>query len=433
MVEEHENIELKSGEVQEILGTPPRWIIRWGTVLIFLLLGVLAAIGYMVKYPDIIEAPLNITTNIPPVKVIAKTSGYIDKLKVEENQAINKGDLILVMKTTAKYEDIETVTAEVDKLIEQNPSLAQLNAYKAPYPVLLGEAQEAYDEFYKGLKNLNVKRQKKADEAKEKDIQNRINKVESSIKKLQRQEKTAIAAKEMADNAFKIQRELYGKKATTISELQAAKQETFKAEQAIEEIKMKIDEKEDEIAQFESSIKDLKEVNSFSGEDKVVEIKASLTKLQSQLLLWKEKNLLYSDVDGTTTFFGEIGKAAQFLKTGDEIMAIVPASQTGILGQAAIPIIGSGKVKTGQRVVVKLDSYPFEEYGYVQGVVVEKATLPKNGTYNVKVNMPEGLKTSHGKLIDFQQEMAGTAEIITEDRRFLDRIFDKLTSMIRNR
>ena len=433
MAEEHENIELRSGDVQEILGTPPRWIIRWGTVLILLLLGTLIGVGYMVKYPDIIEAPLNITTNIPPVKVIAKSSGYIDQLIVKENQAIREGELILVMKTTAKYEDIEKVSAEVDSLIQQDPSLAKLNAYKAPYPVLLGEAQDAYDEFYKGLKNLNVKRQKKADEAKEKDINNRINKVKSSIKKLEKQEKTAVAAKEMADNAFDIQHKLYSKKATTISELQAAKQETFKAEQAIEEIKMKIDEKEDEIVQFESSIKDLKEVNQFTGEDKVVEVKASLTKLQSQLLLWKEKNILYADVEGTISFFGEIGKDKQFVKVGDELMAIIPASQTGILGQAAIPILGSGKVKSGQRVVVKMDSYPYEEFGFVEGVVVDKASLPKNGTYIINVKMPEGLKTSHGKLIDFQQEMLGTAEIITEDRRFLERIFDRLITMIGNR
>ncbi len=433
MAEAHENIELRSGEVQEILGTPPRWIIRWGTLLIFLLLATLIGIGYMVKYPDIIQAPLTITTNIPPVKVIAKSSGYIDKIIVKENQVLKKGDLILVMKTIAKYDDIENVSKKVDSLVNLNPSLGQLNAFKAPYPVLLGEAQKAYDEFYKGLKNLNVKRQKKADAAKEQDIQNRISKVKSSIKKLKRQEQTAIAAKDMAENAFKIQHELYAKKATTISELQAAKQETFKAEQAIEEIKMKIDEKEDEIAQFETSIKDLKEVLTFSGEDKVVEIKSLLTQLQSQLLLWKEKNLLYSNVDGPVTFFGEIGQANKFVKTGDELMAVIPSAQTGILGQAAIPLIGSGKVKAGQRVVIKLDSYPYEEFGYIDGVVLEKATLPKDGSYIVKVNMPNGLKTSHGNMINFQQEMRGTAEIITEDKRFLERIFDKLITMVRNR
>lgn len=433
MTEEHENIELRSGEVQEILGTPPRWIIRWGTLLIFLLLAVMVGIGYMVKYPDIVHAPLSITTNIPPVKVIAKNSGYIANLMVEENQSIKKADLILVMKTTAKYSDIELVTQEVDSLIAQDPTLNQLNAYKAPYPVLLGEAQAAYDAFYKGLKNLNVKRQKVADEAKEKDIQKRIGKVRSSIKKLEKQKATSEQAKKIADDAFRIQKELYSKKATTISELQSSKQEIFKAEQNIENIKLKIDEKEDEIAQFEASIKALKEANVFTGEDKVVEIKSLMTQVKSELLLWKEKNLLYADVDGTVTFFGEIGQTNKFVKTGDEIMAIIPAAQTGILGQAAIPIIGSGKVKEGQRVVVKLDSYPHEEFGYVEGIVVEKASLPKDGTYTVKVNMPTGLKTSHDKVIDFQQEMLGTAEIITEDRRFLNRIFDKLISMVKNR
>jgi hypothetical protein len=32
-----ENIELRSEEVQEILGRPPQWIIRWGITIIFII------------------------------------------------------------------------------------------------------------------------------------------------------------------------------------------------------------------------------------------------------------------------------------------------------------------------------------------------------------------------------------------------------------
>ena len=66
------NREILSGEVQEIMGNPPRWIIRWGISLIFTLFLIFLAGSYVFQYPDIITAPVVITTENPPVAVVAK-------------------------------------------------------------------------------------------------------------------------------------------------------------------------------------------------------------------------------------------------------------------------------------------------------------------------------------------------------------------------
>ena len=63
---EHENIELRSEEVQEILGTPPGWMTRYGTLIFLIALVVIGYIGFLVKYPDTVESKVKISLTDPP-------------------------------------------------------------------------------------------------------------------------------------------------------------------------------------------------------------------------------------------------------------------------------------------------------------------------------------------------------------------------------
>jgi len=101
-----ENIELRSESVQEILGRPPRWIIRWGISLIFIVVAGLVIGSYFFKYPDVIQATITVTTENLPAGVTAKTSGRIDTLLVHEKQLVQQGDLLAVMESTARLEDV---------------------------------------------------------------------------------------------------------------------------------------------------------------------------------------------------------------------------------------------------------------------------------------------------------------------------------------
>jgi HlyD family secretion protein len=49
----------------------------------------------------------------------------------------------------------------------------------------------------------------------------------------------------------------------------------------------------------------------------------------------------------------------------------------------------------------------------------------------VEVEFPENLTTNYGKTLDFSQEMSGTAEIITEDVRLIERFFNPVRALVR--
>ena len=95
----------------------------------------------------------------------------------------------------------------------------------------------------------------------------------------------------------------------------------------------------------------------------------------------------------------------------------------GYIGKVKASAQNSGKIKVGQTVNIRLANYPDREFGIIKGVIQGISLTPdKDGNFLINVSLPKGLKTSYKKEIIFQQEMSGTADIVTEDLRLLERI-----------
>ena len=91
---ELEEIEIRSNEVQEILGYVPKWMIRWGITVIFGIVLLLIGLSWFVKYPDVIQGNFVLTTEIPPIKLVSKANGKLQKLYFNERDFVSKGDFI---------------------------------------------------------------------------------------------------------------------------------------------------------------------------------------------------------------------------------------------------------------------------------------------------------------------------------------------------
>jgi len=67
------------------------------------------------------------------------------------------------------------------------------------------------------------------------------------------------------------------------------------------------------------------------------------------------------------------------------------------LGEIFLDQYNLGKVESGQTVIIKLKSYPFEEYGVVKGTVDNISEIDVNKQYLVKVKLPNGITTNMDK------------------------------------
>jgi multidrug resistance efflux pump len=154
--------------------------------------------------------------------------------------------------------------------------------------------------------------------------------------------------------------------------------------------------------------------------------------LRDNLKLWEQRYVLKAPFDGKVEFLKFLAEN-QFVQASEELFGIVP-KENAIFGQVLLPAGGAGKVKLGSRVIVKLDNYPYIEYGSIEGTVssISLLTQPQKTeqsvveTYLLIVDLQKGLTTNYGETLDFRYEIGGTADIVIKERRLIERLFDFL-------
>ncbi|HIP33967.1 MAG TPA: HlyD family efflux transporter periplasmic adaptor subunit [Bacteroidia bacterium] len=149
----------------------------------------------------------------------------------------------------------------------------------------------------------------------------------------------------------------------------------------------------------------------------------SLNQLKQQIKNWELRYVLQSDINGNVSFLNFWSKN-QNVNQGDLVFTIIPTENSSFIAKLKTPAQNSGKIKIGQKVNIKLANYPEYEFGMLKGTVKNISLVPnKDGLYLIDVSLPKALITSYNKEIAFKQEMQGTAEIITEDLRLIERFF----------
>ncbi len=111
------------------------------------------------------------------------------------------------------------------------------------------------------------------------------------------------------------------------------------------------------------------------------------------------------------------------ISSGEIAFTIVPQSEGRLVGKVQVPIVRSGKVKRGQRVIVRFSNFPDQEFGVVSGVVSNISLVPSDEYYTADIHFPKGLRTNYGIDLPVSQEMRATAEIVTEELRLIERFF----------
>ena len=85
--------------------------------------------------------------------------------------------------------------------------------------------------------------------------------------------------------------------------------------------------------------------------------------ISEQINTWYNQHVVRSDGDGTIEL-AEYIEPKYTLSAGTHITYVIPpeSSDRKIL-KSKLPIAGSGKVRPGTKSIIKLDNYPYKEYG----------------------------------------------------------------------
>ncbi len=428
-MEEYEQIQLRSEEIQEIMGTPPGWIVRWGSTVALIGLLLLVLISYFIKYPEVIPASIKITTAVPPESVIARADAQLEELLVADREEVEQGQLLAIMQSAADYQDVELLDQEVFALQEMDEQ--EILRYAPKRGLMLGQLQVDYSNFIQDFEQFLFNKESGFDKNTIRQLQSQKRRVQQSIRFEKAKYEDAIEELRLEESTFLRKQKLYPK-VTTLQELDDARAEVVKKKRDVKTYETAMATYQLELDRIEEQILDVRQNASSTLANQFVRLKESVNRLKSSIDRWKQTYLIRAPIAGKVNY-AEFGRKNQFVKTGDEVLAIVPEEADSIVGKVELPIRGSGKVEPGHKVIVKFDSYPYQEYGVIVGKVKKKSLLPKDEKYMLEVELDQlensKLMTSHKKSLPFTQEMQGQAEIITEDRRFIERVFDKFLAV----
>lgn len=417
-MQENTEITLRSEQVQEILTRMPSWIIRWGNLVILIILVIVFFVSWWVRYPDVITTQIMITTNIPPEKLVAKVSGKIETILVEDKSSVYKNTPLAVIENSANYDDVFLLKSIVDTI--------DIDINKFPFEKLksaqLGEVESFFAVFQKeSLANdLNSKLQPYQIEGTAQSYESIQLKERLSLLESQRSSSKAELVLQKSD--LDRYEGLFKKGIIATQELEKHKLTYLQVERSYKSLLSTISQLKSSINELNKNRKTTQINESKENVNLERNVIQAFYSLKKAIRDWELNYVLRSSIEGKVSFL-QLWAPNQTVNAGDNVFAVIPTNEKGYIGKVKAPAQNSGKIKINQLVNIRLANYPDREFGIIKGAIKAISLTPdKDGNFLIDVSLPKGLKTSYQKPIVFQQEMSGTADIITDDLRLLERL-----------
>ena len=425
-MEEHERIELRSDDVQEIIGTPPRMIVRWGTLVVTGAVFVMVALSFWVQYPDKVRGRVTITSKIAAVRVNAQKSDLISKIHVEDGDKVKEGDLLVEMQSAANFEDVEELE-EFTKDLNNADQSELLEFLSSDFRQLeIGTLQPLYAEMQTNFDKFQFYEQNKAAAKEITQVKRQIQNINSGIRIQKRKLKDAKATQKLEEIKYERLRNLRNSNDIAPQKVEDQEKIWIAARTRVKEIEDEINSRLLQISGLNKNIGSVESTDSETNNENYINLRSSINNLIGAIDRWNEENLLIAAMNGKVSMVQNWSEK-QYIEQGKEIMAILPEDlEDNYFTQLFIPIRGSGRIEVCQRVLLKLDNYPYREFGQLEGVVIEPPGLQREEGLPVKIKLINGLITQSKKVLKLEQELRGEGAIITENRSVFVRIFENV-------
>jgi multidrug resistance efflux pump len=426
---ETDNLHLRSEEVQEIISRPPAWLIRWGITLVFIMLSLLIGLSFLIRYPDFVEAKVLVTTADPTERIAARFSGQIEQLFVRNGDKVFVGQPLAGIRSTANIEDVLFLKSTIEKepFIRDNDFLFPVELLSE---LVLGEIGLPFLEFERSYMEYRLIRELQP-------FAGQMEGTKVSIEEIKKRINSQQSQKQLLD------RRLYLSKIDYERNMGLHK-EGIIADKDFESKEMEFLQMEEQVNQMAISISQLQEALNTAyqtvkntsinkEEEETRSLKAliqSYQGLKRSLRDWEYTYLMKSSIHGVVSF-QKIWGANQQVNSGELVFTVLPDNKSELMGAMKISPQNAGKVSVDQKVLIKLDNYPFQEYGALIGKITNISVSPDDEfNYLVYASLPNGAITSFKREIPFNQELLGNAEIITEELSVAERLFFKFRSIM---
>lgn len=427
-IDEHriKQINVRSEYFQDILDKVPSPILTLGNtimLIIFLLIGV--SLNF-IKYPDLIITEVLVTTANPPIELHSRSSGRIIHLLKNDQEKIKAGEWIVVLNNDADYNNVLKVMASFKDVRPENFWTA-VDTMQLDKSANLGDMQDIYSEYCKSVEELRLFRRLRS-QSLQLDINSRREERLLILKKHQ-SDRLAVLERQYAISKKDYERYvlLDSTKAASSSELEQKEIVYLNMRSTLEGLKISLVDvqlQEEAIKKENLSLSTDQENTHFNLQRKV---RQHYHTLIYRLTEWKNKYILEAPISGVLNFY-EIRTTDQFLSAEQKVFTITPHITDDYFAIAKLPVANSGKVRVGQTCIIKLNNYPYNEFGFLKGDIQSISSAAQGGFYSLRIHLPSQLTTNLHKKLNCRSELIGQAEVIVDDLSLFERLFNSLIS-----
>ncbi|MBW4522714.1 MAG: HlyD family type I secretion periplasmic adaptor subunit [Scytolyngbya sp. HA4215-MV1] len=383
------------------------------------------------KIDEVATAPGELIPSVQVRPVRALGAGTIKEIKVREGEQITKGEVLIELDSGLPQTAIDRL-ANSARLIRQD--LARLEAERAG-SVTAGSTLQ--DELLEArLRAFNEQQAAANAEANQQFAT--ISEAEARLSRLQ---ENLINARENLKNAQDQEaglRTLLADKAIPRLEYIRAKDNVTNAEDKIVSIEKEMDAQQDRIQQAKQSYQAASSKSGGLSSQRQSEVLTQLTKRREELATVegqlaqakkeRERETVEAPVNGTVYSMKATRGPVQ---GGEELLSVLPEGEDLLL-EVKVLNRDIGFVREKMRAKVKLATFPYQEFGIVEGEVVQvspNAIVDKDLglVFPTRIKLSKAAIEVRGKSVDLTPGMAATAEIVTRKKSILTFLMEPIT------
>ena len=419
---------------QDIIGDTPGWLLKSGISMLGLVMTAIITLSAFIKFPDKVSGMGIMTSEAPPIEHRSANGGIVDTIFVRHNSLVVEDQPILLIKSPSKVDDVSTLEQFIADYESIATSTDHLNLI-FPANLQLGNLQPEYanlEFLYSGL----------TEKLKEASTDEQIRILRREIAHIGNLNTVLIKQKLFSERELSLIKKNHSrnqilKEDSVISDLDMEKStlELVKYKKQLEVIENSIIENNIRKEQLRLRIYQLQEEASDLVNEYKLKVQEAVNVLRQGIEEWKDNYYVTAELSGTVSFASSITEKVS-LTPGQLVANILPENSSERFVRA--PILGSamGRAEVGNRAILKVDGYPYQDFGVVSSRVSAISLLPKeadNGnTYEMIIPLPDTIVTNYGLEILYSPKRGVSVEIITEDSSILRKVFNEFLNLLKN-
>ena len=423
--------------VEEIVETPAAPLGALVVWLVTLLLIVALAWSYFGRIDIVAVANGKISTEGSTKIIQPAVSGVVTSINVHEGQRVKKGETLLALDKTTAEKDVATAnqslnTARVERDILRRLAVGGNTDDIINNADLPDETKAMLRQFASSQTALSAARQQAAN--------GMISNYQQQLQfNQQAKNQLETNAQNLKNRKAEIEKRLPNAnpvdKLRLQNELTSIDQRITSADSAVLGQNQQLLQSQSALiqAQNQSQTQNAETNSAFSNqiitaEKRIIELENNLVKAKQILA----QTTITAPVDGTVLSL-TVKTIGGVVNAGQQLAQIVP-EKVPLYVDAALDNQDVGFVKPGQRVVVKVATYPFQRYGYLEGTVEnispDAIQDDKKGLiYKAKIKLNDD-KSSKQNQLKLLPGMNISAEITTGQRRIIEFFLDPLMTKV---